>query len=122
MRLNRNVVVGGVALAALSVVTVVAHMAVQKTMPEDGAILAESPHHIQLWYTQSPDPAISQITLEGASGAVDLRETKVADDKSLMAMLPSALPAGAYTVKWRTAGDDGHTQRGDFAFTIQTAD
>ncbi|SVE38592.1 uncharacterized protein METZ01_LOCUS491446, partial [marine metagenome] len=23
---------------------------------------------------------------------------------------------------WRTAGDDGHTQRGDFTFTLRSAD
>ena len=122
MRLNRNAVAYGVVLAALCGATAVAHMAVQKTMPEDGAVLTQSPHHIQVWYTQSPDPAISRITLEGAGGDVDLGDTKVVNDKSLVAMLPSTLRAGAYTVKWRTAGDDGHAQRGDFTFTVRAAD
>jgi methionine-rich copper-binding protein CopC len=99
-----------------------AHMAVQKTMPEADAVLSEPPHHIQIWFTQSPDPAISRLTLEGANGEIALGDTTVQDDRSLMAMLPSALEAGSYTVRWRTAGDDGHTQRGDFAFTVQAAD
>ena len=103
-------------LVVASVVMAAAHMAVQKTMPEADAVLSESPHHIQ------PDPAISRLTLEGASGEVVLGETEVQDDRSLMAMLPSELGAGTYTVKWRTAGDDGHTQRGDFAFTVRAAD
>lgn len=122
MALNRTAVVYGLAVAMLCVATVMAHMRVQKTMPEDGAMLSESPHHIQVWYTQAPDPAISQLTLEGAGGDVDLGDTKVVDDKSLMAMLPSALRTGSYTVKWRTAGDDGHAQRGDFTFTVRAAD
>ena len=109
-------------LVVASIAIAAAHMAVQKTMPEADAVLSESPHHIQIWFTQAPDPAISRLTLEGAGGEVTLADTTVRDDKSLMAMLPSQLQAGAYTVKWRTAGDDGHTQRGDFAFTVRAAD
>ena len=109
-------------LLAASVAAASAHMALQKTMPEADAVLTESPGHIQLWFTQSPDPAISRLTLEGTNGEVGLGDTEVKDDRSLMAMLPSKLGAGTYTVRWRTAGDDGHTQRGDFAFTVRAAD
>ena len=91
-------------------------------MPEADAILAASPDHIQVWFSQVPDPAISRLTLEGAGGEIAVGETMVQDDRSLKAMLPSALAGGDYTVKWRTAGDDGHTQRGDFAFTVLAAD
>lgn len=99
------------------------HMALQKTMPEADAVLSESPGRIQMWFTQLPDPAVSRLTLEGANGQVALGDTEVVnDDKSLRAMLPSTLGAGAYTVKWRTAGDDGHIQRGEFAFTVRAAD
>lgn len=110
------------ALVVASVAIASAHMVVQKTMPEADAVLSEPPHHIQIWFTQSPDPVISRLTLEGANGEIALGDTRVQDDRSLMAMLPSALEAGSYTVRWRTAGDDGHTQRGDFAFTVQTVD
>ena len=108
-------------LSILCVTTLWAHMRVQKTMPEDGARLTSSPHHIQVWYTQLPDAAISQLLLEGVAGEISLGDTTVKKDKSLMAMVPSVLADGDYTVKWRTAGDDGHTQRGDFAFTVRSA-
>ena len=104
------------------VAAVAAHMAVRKTMPEDGAVLSESPQRIRIWFTQSPDPAISRLILEGADGAIGIGDTEVRDDRSLTAALPSKLEAGVYTVRWRTAGDDGHTQRGDFAFTVRAAD
>ena len=110
------------ALVVAAVAVASAHMAVQKTMPEADEVLSASPHHIQIWFTQSPDPAISRLILEGANGEVAIGDIKVQDDRSLMAMLPSELDAGTYTVKWRTAGDDGHTQRGDFAFTVRAAD
>ncbi len=97
-------------------------MRVQRTMPADGAILTASPHQIQAWYTQLPDGAISQLLLEGVGGTVTLGDTTVGEDKSLVAAVPSVLSTGTYTVKWRTAGDDGHTQRGDFTFTLRSAD
>lgn len=109
-------------LSVLCVTTLWAHMRVQKTMPEDGARLTSSPHHIQVWYTQLPDDAISQLLLEGVDGDISLGDTTVNEDKSLVAMVSSVLADGNYTVKWRTAGDDGHTQRGDFAFTVRSAD
>ena len=99
-----------------------AHLRVQRTLPEADAVLAESPRQIQVWFNQAPDPAISRLTLEGAAGEIALGDTAVHEDQSLLAMLPSKLEAGAYTVRWRTAGDDGHTQRGDFAFTVRPAD
>tara|TARA_B100000686_G_C16694389_1_gene919609 strand:+ start:428 stop:721 length:294 start_codon:yes stop_codon:yes gene_type:complete len=97
-------------------------MRVQKTMPEDGDRLTSSPHRIQVWYTQLPDEAISQLLLEGVDGDISLGDTTVNEDKSLVAMVSTVLADGNYTVKWRTAGDDGHTQRGDFAFTVRSAD
>ena len=109
-------------LVVASVAVATAHLRVQKTLPEAGAALAESPRQIQVWFNQSPDPAISSLALEGADGEIALGDTAVRDDRSLLAALPSKLEAGAYTVKWRTAGDDGHTQRGDFAFTVRAAD
>ena len=120
---NRGAVATSVVVLLLVVgaVTLMAHMRVQKTLPEDGAVLSGAPSRVQVWYTQAPDPAISQLLLEGADGAVALDETAIGDDKSLMAILPTALAGGIYTVKWRTAGDDGHTQRGDFSFTVRAA-
>ena len=110
------------ALVVASVAVAAAHMAVQKTMPEADAVLTVSPDHIQVWFSQSPDPVISRLTLESANGDVAVGRTEVRDDKSLAATLPSRLAAGDYTVRWRTAGDDGHTQRGEFAFTVRAAE
>ena len=122
MMQNRNAVVWAVVLVVASVAVATAHLRVQKSMPAADAILAAPPDHIQVWFSQAPDPAISRLTLEGAGGEIAVGETTVHDDKSLKAMLPSTLAGGDYTVRWRTAGDDGHTQRGDFAFTVLAAD
>ncbi len=111
-----------VLLIAAAVAAVSAHMAVSKTMPEADAVLSASPAEIRIWYTQAPDPAISLLALEGSSGEIALGELDIRDDRSLRAAVPSALDAGSYTVRWRTAGDDGHTQRGEFSFSVRAAD
>jgi len=45
------------------------------------------------------------------------------DKMSLMAMVSHAdkMSDGRYTVAWQSAGDDGHVQKGDFAFTLKRA-
>ena len=108
-------------LVLLAVATTFAHLAATKTLPDADAVVTESPQQIQVWFTQDPDPAISQLSLEGPSGAVELGDTKVSDEKSLMAMVPGTLAPGSYTVSWRTAGDDGHVRRGDYGFAVHAA-
>ena len=108
-------------MVVFAVATAIAHLAPTKTMPDADAVVTESLHHIQVWFTQDPDPAVSQLSLEGPAGAVELGETKVADEKSLLATVPGSLVPGSYAVSWRSAGDDGHVRRGDFAFTVRVA-
>ncbi len=109
-----------IALAAAGAVS--AHMAYSKSVPAQDATLNASPEHLQVWFTQDPEPALSQLSLEGPNGEVTLGKTTVGDEKSLVAEVPATLAAGSYTVKWRSAGDDGHVLRGDFAFSIATAE
>ncbi len=111
------VMVAVVAVVAVAVVS--AHMALKKSMPDEGAVLGSAPDQIQLWFTQEPDPVVSNVTLKGPSGAVKIGPTKaMAVEKSVVADVPT-LGSGTYLVGWRTAGDDGHVQRGEFSFTVQ---
>jgi len=118
---TKQVLFGSSVLVLLAVVTTFAHLAVTKTMPDADAVVTKSPQTIEVWFTQDPDPAISQLSLEGPSGAVELGDTKVSDEKSLTAMVSGTLAFGSYTVSWRTAGDDGHVMRGDFLFDVYAA-
>lgn len=110
-----------VVLVVVAVVTVMAHLAPTQTMPDTDAVITESPNHIQVWFTQDPDPAVSQLSLDGPAGTVELGKTTIAYEKSLMATVPESLSPGSYVAHWRSAGDDGHVRRGDFAFTVREA-
>lgn len=109
-------------LALFTAVAVTAHMAYSKSAPEKDATLNQSPIQIQVWFTQDPEPAVSRLSLEGPTGEVVLGDTEVADNRSLVAAVPTSLAPGTYTINWRSAGDDGHVQRGDFSFSIRAAE
>ena len=109
------------ALGLAVTLTVSAHMAYSKSMPAEDAALAESPSELQVWFTQDPEPAVSQLSLKGPTGDIALGETMIASDRSIVAALEDTLGPGEYTVKWRSAGDDGHVLRGDFSFTVRAA-
>lgn len=96
-----------------------AHMKLSKTLPAANSTIAAKPDKVQIWYTQVPDKAVSRLTLSGPSGEVKLGAVAVAEDKSVVAAVEGATPDGAYKVSWQTAGDDGHIQKGEFAFTVR---
>ncbi len=110
------------ALVMMVGISVLAHLAPTKSLPEAEAVLTAPPERVQVWFTQEPDPAVSRLTLEGPTGAVELGKTTVATDKSLRAEVSGQVGPGSYTLKWRTAGDDGHVRRGDIAFRVSRSD
>lgn len=95
-----------------------AHLKVTKTAPEKDQTLKEPVKAVRIWFTEDPDVALSQLRLMGPQGEVSLEHMHSMGDKDLMASVTDALAPGKYTVKWRTAGDDGHVQRGEWSFEV----
>lgn len=106
-------------LAALAA-PLLAHMNLVKSEPPADAALKTAPRHVQVWFSQEPDPMVSKLEMNGPAGAVKLVGFHPMPDKSLMAMVGEKLTDGRYTVSWQAAGDDGHIQKGEFAFTLNT--
>lgn len=96
-----------------------AHMKFDKADPAAKAALTAPPGSIQVWFTEAPDPKISKLDLKGPSGPVKLTGLHVMDKMSLMALVGDAMPDGAYTVSWQSAGDDGHVQKGEYTFSVR---
>lgn len=108
-----------VSIAAASVV-VFAHMKATKFEPAADATLAAPPTRVQVWFTQVPDPAVSRLTVVGADGSsVKLTPIKVTDEKSIVATVEGALADGRYSARWQAAGQDGHVQKGEYAFSVK---
>lgn len=112
------ILVGGLAVATLS-----AHLIVRKTVPADQAVVPTAPARIEVWFNQPPAPRVSRLELTGPDGEVALGELEI-DTKArwIATLVEGTMRPGQYEVSWRTAGNDGHVQRGTFSFSIQPAE
>jgi methionine-rich copper-binding protein CopC len=108
-----------VAIAVAATTVALAHMKLAKSLPAADSTITSQPAKVQIWFTQAPDKAVSRLTLSGPAGEVKLGAVEVGADKSMSAAVQGATPDGAYKVAWQTAGDDGHVQKGQFAFTVR---
>jgi methionine-rich copper-binding protein CopC len=95
-----------------------AHAKLEKTEPADKATVTAAPPHVQVFFSEAPDVAVSKLEIKGPSDKVKLVKAHVMD-KSLMANVEGEMTDGVYTVLWSTAGDDGHPQKGEFTFTLK---
>lgn len=99
------------------------HLALVKSAPaadERVQTVAE----VRLWFNQVPqDKATSIRVLDAAGTAVALGDVTpdASDAKVQVAKVPASLPAGTYTVAWRTMSPDGHVVRDQFGFTVAPA-
>lgn len=108
------------ALVALTV-SLGAHMAMEKADPARDITMTVAPKQLQLWFTQKPDLKVTKIELQGPSGPIKLAPAHLMGAMSVMAAVDGELADGAYTVSWQSAGDDGHVQKGKYAFQIKRA-
>ncbi len=109
--------------AALAAASVEAHAGYERSEPADGAVLAESPPRVDVWFSQELRRAGGLPTLEVVNFAGDvLSDPSVLDDDDrthVYAALPPSLPNGRYTVIWHTLSDeDDEEARGAFHFYV----
>jgi methionine-rich copper-binding protein CopC len=107
-----------VVLALAIAPPVSAHAELERSEPQAGATLAETPPDVQLWFDDEPDVTVSRIDMTGPSGKVEMGPVKAMQDKSIISMIPGKLAPGAYKVDWQTAGDDGHISKGTYSFMV----
>jgi len=95
------------------------HMRLVKSFPEKDQVVTGSLSHIQLWFSQSPEVALTRVRILDQDGAAtDLPKAVATEDpKSVTVALPDTLHPGVYTVLWQTAAPDGHKVKGEFGFS-----
>jgi methionine-rich copper-binding protein CopC len=113
----RNILAAVLVAGALATLAL-AHNKLMKTEPAAGAALKTSPAHVEMWFDEKPDPAVTKIAVKGPAGAVAIGSPRAGTGKSIVADFKGTLPAGQYSVSWQTAGDDGHMSKGDFGFSV----
>ena len=103
-----------------------AHAAYDHAEPSSAAILTTPPTVVRIWFTEElfRREGVNGIEVYDATGArVDLDDAAIDDDdRSLMTVsLVAELPAGLYTVRWKTlSADADHEGSGEYNFTIES--
>jgi len=102
---------------------VFAHAIVTRTDPVDGAVLAEAPKQIRLWFSEPVSVDLSKFEVTDGHGQ-RLTTTVQADnaDEALIIIDLPALSPDAYRVAWDALStDDLHITRGSIVFGVGMA-
>jgi copper transport protein len=100
-----------------------AHAHLKKSEPAAGSRVTSSPQLIRLWFSEQPELSVTVVSLKDANGkefALSAPENDRGDPLTVSVRLSQPLPAGRYTVTWRTAASDGHPTHGTFSFVVLT--
>jgi methionine-rich copper-binding protein CopC len=101
-----------------------AHAEYERSDPPANAVIPVPPAEVNVWFSQELFRREGQNTLEvfGPDGTqVDQGDALIDDDDRthMIVSLQKDLPAGTYTVRWRTlSADDGDSDSGEFTFTV----
>lgn len=118
-------VAAGLAVAALPT-HAAAHVALVSSSPAANAV-ATRPMKLTLTFSGDLAPALSGIELVMTSmpgmahhAAMPIKGfTTTTHGKTLVIMMPRALPAGTYDLTWHAAGADQHRIEGRYSFTVR---
>ena len=97
-----------------------AHAHLVRSVPASGAHVA-SISVIRLWFSERPVVRLTSVTLRDQNGAtfsLSMPQAATEDQTQILVSAVTALPAGRYTVDWRTVSSDGHPSHGQFSFTL----
>ncbi len=123
-------VVSALALAVLALRTPAAHATafhfyLVKSMPDKEVVLEAAPAEIKLWFSEEAQKAGTSIRLVGPDEAlVELADVLRSDEDATLvtAKVTGRIPPGVSKVVWRAMGRDGHIVRGEYTFTVHSAD
>ncbi|HXJ82878.1 MAG TPA: copper resistance protein CopC [Candidatus Methylomirabilis sp.] len=99
------------------------HATLVRSIPAARASLNRPPERVQLWFSESLEPAFSSVGVWSASGVqVDRRDARVSpDDPKQLSVTLSPIEPGTYTVRCRVLSVDSHIVEASFTFTVKPA-
>src|SRR6476469_5129981 len=107
-------------------VAVLAHAEYYHSEPAADAVVAASPSQVKVFFSEGVKSGSgSSLKVVNAAGQqVDNNDSKVdttVKERNVMTVtLKPSLPAGIYTVQWKTvSADDNEADDGDFNFTVR---
>jgi methionine-rich copper-binding protein CopC len=105
----------------LAVAAIVPHAKLKSSLPGAGSTVS-TPSELRLTFSEKIELKIAKVTLlRGTEELVALGDVAADAQAPETVVIPvtKALAAGAYTVKYRVAGPDGHPMGGSFAFRVK---
>jgi copper transport protein len=100
-----------------------AHAVLVQTSPVDGAVVASTPAHVTLRFSEPVETAFGSVRVyDDEARRVDWGETGRPRADTVQAALPGSLARGTYTVAWRVISADTHPVHGAFTFSIGAAE
>ena len=101
-----------------------AHAHLRKSEPSANARVMSTPRYLRFWFSEAPELSLTTVTLLDSAGKGISLSAPERDPDGAMAVrvaITGAVMPGRYTVRWRTAGSDGHPSSGAFTFVVATA-
>ncbi|TVP45414.1 MAG: copper resistance protein CopC [Gemmatimonadales bacterium] len=101
------------------------HLRLLSSSPQADTVVGTAPAEIRLVFSEPPQMRGTTVRLVNASEELVATSSAAADPEDARQVFirpESTLPAGSYTVMWRVIAQDGHTQRGDFDFSVGSTD
>ncbi|GMK41819.1 copper resistance protein C [Paenibacillus sp. CCS19] len=96
-----------------------AHSQLLETSPEAGARLAQSPEEIRLTFNEAVETKFGGIELlDSLSNKLKVSAVEASQDRTSLAVKPSKLDEGVYTVTYRIISEDGHPVNGSYVFVV----
>jgi copper resistance protein C len=89
--------------------------------PAAGSTINTPPTEIKIWFTENPEPALSQIQLFDHRGKPLTQNKAVvdSDDPTLLKLSIPVLKPGEYKVSWKVVSADLRMTVGTFSFNIR---
>ncbi|MGY1858242.1 copper resistance CopC family protein [Modestobacter sp. SYSU DS0290] len=94
-----------------------AHDGLVGSTPAAAAALPAAPSTVQLEFSGAPLPLGTRVLVTGPDGPVSAGEPEIRGTTVVQA-LAAEVPAGDYTVQWRSTSSDGHPVEGSYGFTV----
>lgn len=96
-----------------------AHAFLRSATPAVGSTIRAAPPEVALSFTESVEPAFSDIVVADAHGArVDRGAVRLAGNGAGLAIGLQPLAPGRYVVTWHVTSTDTHHTQGRFGFTV----
>ncbi|GAA3294101.1 copper resistance protein CopC [Arthrobacter citreus] len=107
---------GGAALATAPAAA--AHDELVSTIPAAGERLEAAPAELELTFSSALMDLGNQIQVLDAEGRNWAESAPVLNRETLVQPLPTEMPDGEYSVRWRAVSSDGHPITGSYEFLV----